>query len=1560
MEKQNNYSLNADSEFDTSNSFQLSLFSDADEMFNLWLPPIPEGFFRISPHPEHRFLNISARESKWVAACKEPAFFKDVPLEQSSEMYLSDEQLINIDFEDRLYSLYIKKYSPEQILFSNYSVISDVVIHIGSHSENDICYNNPFVSPKHAILMRSNGVWKIRNLDKSYGTYVNEKKQGDTILNSGDVIYIMGLKIIVGPSTVSVNNSEKIKINDRILREMPLAHGGNSQYYGQETTTSHNHHFNRLPRKRINISQKEITVEGPPLSMSQQRIPLMLRMGGSMVMGGAAALAGNFVTLLSSVLFPMLSSKFTDKQRDDYEQLRITKYTEYLESKRVEIAEACKEQQSILNQKYPSIETTINQSNPYYRMWERRPDDGDFLQIRLGTGTLPLSATISYPARRFELESDELEDKMYELVETPHCIENAPIVLSLIDTTVCGLLGHRQDVIEYIRQIVLQSAFYHSYDELKMVFLLSKDELEQLDGVQYLPHTWDNQRSMRFVATDEAEAYSLGEYIKTQIFENENKTRDLHQILKQRPYYLVFALDKKMFDSHAVLKEILQEDENCGVSVIVAHDDLPKESQKIIRLESNRQNVCTTMGIDGSDDVVFSVDSINGEQFSRTIKLLANTSLSAIEQTQTLPKSISFLEMFKVGRLEQLNSSKRWSESNPSKSLTTPVGVCSDESLFMLDLHEKRQGPHGLIAGMTGSGKSEFIITYILSMAVNYHPDEVAFVLIDYKGGGLAGAFENAKTGMRLPHLAGTITNLDGASIQRSLMSIESELVRRQKIFNEVKNSTNDGTIDVYSYQKLYRAGKVAEPMPHLFIISDEFAELKQQQPEFMDKLISAARIGRSLGVHLILATQKPSGVVNDQIRSNTKFRVCLRVQDRSDSMDMLKRPEAAELTDTGRFYLQVGYNEYFAMGQSAWCGAAYEPRDTVAIKRDDSIEFLDTTGQVVSKAAPAIKKTDSGMKQIVAVVQYLSDLAKKQNIQTRQLWQPELPHVLDMDQLNPNDEMDLSNPMSIRLGLMDDPENQKQFPMEINFESCQNILITGDSGSGKTLLIQNILHALSKRLEPKDFHFYVLDYSSRMMKLFKPLPHCGAVLQEEDSDSLDEFFKLINSLIAERKQLFSSLEVDSFEAARALKDIPLIMVVIDNISGLSSSKKGEAHSYKLQNYLKNSSDYGIKYIISCNHLNEISSRVRQEFGERICLHMKDKYDYSDALNCKATYLPPEKPGRGLFRHEDRPLEFQSAIVCADKDEKERTRFIKESVETMCNKYADHTEARHLPVFSETATYEDFSRQFKRGRIPLGYSRQTGKPIALPLKQYSLLSLYFGNPVGTVPIIKNILYAAQRENMELWIIKRKKNSIFDNRDGDGICVETLKNADCLPFSTENVNLLQNALLGVMSQRKEFLQNYFAEHNMNDAEEDSFVRAFPALYGSSTPILVLIESVADVCSALNAFSMIGFRDLLLRAAKRNIYIVGCFDPDAPRELSNNSLFSLFSQKEVLLFGGNLGNQTLCVVPDSLKAIKHLPYNVALMQYHAQSYSLLMPCGEVENAEIDEELRNVFED
>ena len=200
----------------------------------------------------------------------------------------------------------------------------------------------------------------------------------------------------------------------------------------------------------------------------------------------------------------------------------------------------------------------------------------------------------------------------------------------------------------------------------------------------------------------------------------------------------------------------------------------------------------------------------------------------------------------------------------------------------------------------------------------------------------------------------------------------------------------------------MYREGKVKEPISHLFIISDEFAELKDQQPDFMDQLISTARIGRSLGVHLILATQKPAGVVDDQIWSNSKFKVCLKVQDKSDSMDMIKCPDAAALKNPGRFYLQVGYNELFALGQAAWAGAQYYPTEKRKRKVDTGVDFIDNVGNIVKSLETTETQVfiNSKGEELPNIVQYIVNTAKNENISIPTLWLDQIPAVIYIEQL--------------------------------------------------------------------------------------------------------------------------------------------------------------------------------------------------------------------------------------------------------------------------------------------------------------------------------------------------------------------------------------------------------------------------------------------------------------------------------------------------------------------------------------------------------------------------------
>lgn len=276
----------------------------------------------------------------------------------------------------------------------------------------------------------------------------------------------------------------------------------------------------------------------------------------------------------------------------------------------------------------------------------------------------------------------------------------------------------------------------------------------------------------------------------------------------------------------------------------------------------------------------------------------------------------------------------------------------------------------------------------------------------------------------------------------------------------------------------------------------------------------------------MILATQKPAGVVNEQIRGNSRFRVCLKVNDRSDSSDVLQRPEAADLKDTGRFYLQVGHNEVFEIGQSAWSGAEYRQADDVSAETSVS-RIRSSIGGKEPKTAPAASNTST---QLLSVVRMLNDIAAEQGIHERQLWEAALPKTIDADQeaVNLNDPEGSS--CCIPVGKIDDPGNQTQFILSPDLSKLHNLIVFGEAGSGKTTCIQTLLLSICRAYSPDEIQFHIMDYSGRLFKAFRASPHCGEVLDEDDNGKLSVFFSFIAEIIAERKKLFSKLSVDSFD----------------------------------------------------------------------------------------------------------------------------------------------------------------------------------------------------------------------------------------------------------------------------------------------------------------------------------------------------------------------------------------------------------------------------------------------
>ena len=669
-----------------------------------------------------------------------------------------------------------------------------------------------------------------------------------------------------------------------------------------------------------------------------------------------------------------------------------------------------------------------------------------------------------------------------------------------------------------------------------------------------------------------------------------------------------------------------------------------------------------------------------------------------------LPKSLTFLEMYNVSKIEQLNILNRWKTSNPVENLKTPIGVHADRELFMLDLHEKAHGPHGLIAGSTGSGKSEFIITFVLSMAINYHPNDVQFVLIDYKGGGLAGAFENREKGICLPHLAGTITNLDTAEMNRTLVSINSELKRRQAKFNVERDRLGEGTIDIYKYQKLYHEGKIKEPIAHLFLIADEFAELKSQQPEFMDELISTARIGRSLGVHLILATQKPSGVVNDQIWSNSKFKICLKVQDRSDSMEMIKKPDAASIKETGRFYLQVGYDEYFDIGQSGYSGADYIPTDRVVKKVDDSLSFINSIGKSVKTVSDDSNKDLNNKEklgdQLTNIVKYIVDISKKQKIKINKLWLSSIPAIISLDDIlekySYQTQPYIINPA---VGEYDNPSAQTQGLLTVDLTRIGHLIVYGMAGSGKENLLTTLIYNTCVNHSPEEVNFYIFDYGAETLRIFSKYPQVGCVTTADDQEQMMNTLVMIDQEVDRRKALFTEYGGSYKNYIKESNEkLPLIVVIINywEVFQESNSRLSDA----MQGLIREGSKYGVIFIITTSVNNSISVRTSQLFLNKISLQQPDDTVYRSLLNAPKGLSPKKYFGRGVALYNDHYYEFQTAYIC----EKDKVNYqIRETSKVLQEKYK--TKAKSALKLPDVVTFDMISEKIEGiDKLPIGYS----------------------------------------------------------------------------------------------------------------------------------------------------------------------------------------------------------------------------------------------------------------
>lgn len=1322
--------------------------SNSQRLHKNYLPDKVSGKYWIQGIVDGKLVNLLSVEAitgKWVAKSNKKYWIIDTDNEPLKQTEINDKSVFLLkDANGESSLVFTSKTTGTGKRFEHILVPDDYDITIGRNEDNSICYINKYVSGAHSVIKHKNGMWSVTDTSSVNGTYVNGKRVVNSQLHPGDVVSVVDLRIIVGDDFIAINNpAGQVVYDESVFNKIKL---DTPQIVREDEEDREEEYFYRSPRLKQMIEPFDVKISEPPASQDKDKVPMAMIIGPSLTMGMASGATGVFSvlnavsrnagivsvmpTLLMSIsmlcgmlLWPLITKRYERKMKAKSEIIRQTKYGEYLSEIRDEINKESHHQEEILNDnnvslsKCEEIITSVDRT-----LWERSIGQEDFLELRLGVGETPIVANMSFPEKKFSLENDNLFNDLMALSKEPKLLKNVPITISLMHNNICGVIGDdRKLMMKFAKGLLLRLATTHSYDEVKIMIIADEDSRLEWEFAKWLPHIWNDQHTLRYFATNDNDMKELCATIDKDIAASEGKNLKSH--------FVIFNSSKEYARKYDTIRKLHAEGKEYGYAIINVAEklqDVPKECEDIIEIQESGSRIFNKNDVTGTERQ-FKADILASDNFDILARSLSNIKLNIQTQKNSLVDMITFLDMYKVGKIEHLNSLTRWKENNPIVTLKAPIGVDEMGDLFYLDLHEKYQGPHGLIAGMTGSGKSEFIITYILSLAVNYHPDEVAFILIDYKGGGLAGAFEDKEKGIKLPHLAGTITNLDGAAVKRSLISIQSELRRRQAIFNEARKISGEGTIDIYKYQKLYRDGLVSEPVPHLMIISDEFAELKSQEPEFMQQLISTARIGRSLGVHLILATQKPSGVVNEQIWSNSRFKVCLKVQSKQDSEDMIKRPDAAELSATGRFYLQVGFNEFFALGQSAWCGAAYTPLDYEqgAKRKDRYVQVIDSMGRVekeVRELSSDAQNKEAKVKQVVGIVKYLSDLAEGENVKVRPLWLDEIPACIYIDEIIKKYHYTNAQTYIVEavIGEYDDPFNQRQNILTLPLSTNGNALLYGNSSSGKEQFIESIIYDLCNRYSPEYLNLYVLDFGLETLQMFAKAPHVGEVILSTEEEKLYRLIEFLNKTLNARKKILADAG-GTYENYYKKNSAPLAntVVVINNFAALTELYEDIVD--ELAYLTREGTKYGIYFVITASSSNEVRYKIAQNFGQSYVLQMNDKIEYSSILGTTDGVFPSKIEGRGIYKN-TATYEFQTARICTDD--------VSEYIAAKCNEWRTiygNAAAQRIKIVPEHVAANDIvNGECTLESVPIGINQITVTPACVNLANKVLFPI-FGN-----------------------------------------------------------------------------------------------------------------------------------------------------------------------------------------------------------------------------------------
>jgi S-DNA-T family DNA segregation ATPase FtsK/SpoIIIE len=876
------------------------------------------------------------------------------------------------------------------------------------------------------------------------------------------------------------------------------------------------------------------------------------------------------------------------------------------------------------------------------RRWERRPTHPDFLEVRAGTGRQRLGVRIA------PLQTKPLEDleplsakSLRRFIEAYTTIADEPVALFLPTFSAIHITGEgRRDL---LRAIVAQIVTFHAPEEVVVGLCVSAEAAAEWDWLKWLPH------AQHPVEQDAAGAFRLAagslealERLLGKAFTDRPRFEAGSTASRDEPYVLVIC-DGGHVPANARLTTMGYRN-----AVLIDLDNRPPTTPR------------GTLWLDIADRELHQVtyDAVGRENRKRLARpdtlsvgraraLATNLSpyrlsIATEPAEQAIKTDFTVGALLGISDLGNLDVAACWANRAPTDRLRVPIGVDIAGDPVELDLKESAQGgmgPHGMLIGATGSGKSELLRTLVLSLAMTHSSDALNFVLVDFKGGATFLGLD------QLPHTSALITNLadESALVNRMRDALHGELVRRQELLRRA-----GGFSSVRDYETARAQGQPLDPLPTLFVVVDEFSELIATHPDFIELFVMIGRLGRSLGVHLLLASQRLDDGRIHQLEGHLSYRIGLRTFSAMESRAVIGVPDAHELPpQPGNGYLRTDVSTLIRF-KAAYVSGPYRPKPTrrgEVVQRQVVPYVLDEVPHPVPLTPAAAQPKEPDDQNAPSVLSVVSAQLSGQGPPAHQVWLPPLATPPTLDQLlpplAPDPDTGLTavgwpgnGTLKVPVGFVDKPFEQARELLTVDLSGGGGHLgIAGGPQNGKSTLLRTLICALALTHSPRDVQFYCLDFGGGTLASLSGLPHVGSVANRLDADRANRTIAEVSALIADRERRFSELGVDGMPAYRQRRaagrvDDPYgdVFLVVDGWFTLR--QEFEAADDTIRQIAARGLNFGVHLLLTASRWSEVHHGMRDQIGTRLELRLGDPVDSAIDLRMAATV--PQVPGRGL------------------------------------------------------------------------------------------------------------------------------------------------------------------------------------------------------------------------------------------------------------------------------------------------------------------------------------------